>query len=148
MPQRPLKVLIVEDEAVLAMDLEFLLEEAGHEVVGWATCLKEADELIAGSAADLALVDIHLTDGITGVTVADHIRQTHDDAAIVFMTANPKLIPQDFVGAVGVISKPYTANGLHAALRFLQQGISAPPPKLQLPTGLTLSPDYRARWTP
>lgn len=148
MPEQSLKVLIVEDEAILAMDLEFLLEEAGHEVMGWATCLKEADDLIASGAADLAFVDVHLTDGITGVTVADHIRRAHDDAAIVFMTANPKLIPPDFVGAVGVISKPYTANGLHAALRFLQEGISAPPPKLRLPTGLTLSPVYQTRWTP
>ncbi|MEE7456058.1 response regulator [Methylorubrum populi] len=148
MQNHPLRVLIVEDEAVLAMDLEFLLEEAGHEVVGWATCLKEADQLIESGAADLAFVDIHLTDGITGVTVADHIRRANYDAAVVFMTANPKLIPADFVGAVGVISKPYTANGLHAALRFLQEGISAPPPKVRLPTGLTLSPTYQTRWMP
>jgi len=33
----PLKVLIVEDEALLAMELESLVEEAGHSVVGWAT---------------------------------------------------------------------------------------------------------------
>lgn len=146
MQHHPLKVLIVEDEAVLAMDLEFLLEEAGHEVVGWATCLKEADELINKSEADFALVDIHLTDGTTGVTVADRILRAKDDAAVVFMTANPKLIPHDFVGAIGVISKPYTAKGLLAALRFLQQGIVAPPPKLQLPTGLTLAPAYSNRW--
>lgn len=148
MPSRPLKVLIVEDEAVLAMDLEFLLEEAGHEVVGWATCLKEADQLIEQGAADLALVDVHLTDGITGVTVADHIRRANDEALVVFMTANPKLIPQDFVGAVGVIAKPYTVNGLHAALRYLVQGIAMPPPKLKVPTGLTLAPDYLSRWMP
>ncbi|HEV7439798.1 MAG TPA: response regulator [Methylobacterium sp.] len=142
----PLNVLIVEDEAVLAMELEYAIEDAGHAVAGWATCLSEANDLIKSGNADLALVDIHLADGITGVEVADRLsRET--GAAVVFMTANAKLIPRDFVGALGVISKPYTTGGLQAVLKYLEQGITAPPPSLRQPTGLTLAPDYRDRWS-
>lgn len=142
---RPLSVLIVEDEGVLAMDLEFLVAEAGHEIAGWATCLKEAERLTTEVRPDLALVDIHLTDGITGLDVADLLRRTVN-AAVVFMTANPRLIPADFLGAIGVISKPYTSAGVLAALSFVQQGITAPPPTLVVPKGMTLAPAYQYRW--
>ena len=52
----PLRVLIVEDEALLAMELEALVEEAGHEVVGWAVSSREALALLDTTAADLAFV--------------------------------------------------------------------------------------------
>ena len=41
----PLKVLIVEDEALLAMELESLVEEAGHSVVGWATSSADSQRI-------------------------------------------------------------------------------------------------------
>jgi DNA-binding response OmpR family regulator len=142
----PLNVLIVEDEAVLAMELEHAIEDAGHAVAGWATCLSEANALIETGHADLALVDIHLADGTTGVEVAGRLsRET--GATVVFMTANAKLIPDDFGGALGVIAKPYTTGGLQAVLKYLEQGITAPPPSLRQPSGLTLAPAYLDRWS-
>lgn len=142
---RPLDVMIVEDEGILAMDLEYMLEIAGHRVAGWATCFDEAQQLSTQIQPDLVLVDVHLTDGITGLEVAALMRRA-GRAAVVFMTANPRLIPSDFLGAVGVIAKPYTAAGVQAALRFVQQGIFDPPPALSLPIGLTLAPAYKQRW--
>ncbi len=143
----PLNVLIVEDEALLAMELESLIEDAGHKVVGWATSSTEAREMADGIDADVALVDIHLTDGPTGVEVADHIRQGKR-SVVVFMTANPKRIPGHFSGAIGVIAKPYTTSGLMSALRYLQEGVRRPPPQCALPAGFTLSPDYAVQWAP
>ena len=143
---RPLNVLIVEDEAILAMELENMLEDAGYVTVGWATCLREAEELMRDVSADLAFVDVHLSDGITGIEVADLFRR-RNGANVVFMTANPKLLPEDFAGAVGVIAKPYTSSGVMAVLDYLQQGISAPPPVSHRPNGLTLSPRYRTTWS-
>ena len=143
---RPLNVVIIEDEAILAMELENMLEDAGHVTVGWATCLSEAEELIQDVSADLALVDVHLSDGITGIEVAGLFRQ-HNGTTVVFMTANPKLLPEDFAGAVGVIAKPYTSSGVMAMLDYLQQGISAPPPSTIRPNGLTLAPHYRDQWS-
>ncbi len=143
----PLRVLIVEDEALLAMELEGLIEDAGHRVVGWATSSKRARELVDTVEADLAFVDMHLSDGPTGAEVAAYIRE-HHASMVVFLTANPKRVPEDFAGAVGVIAKPYTMNGLMAALRYLYEGVRAPPPASQQPVGFTLSPTYRDRWFP
>jgi two-component SAPR family response regulator len=141
----PLKILIVEDEALLAMELESLIEECGHIVAGWATSSPEARRLVDTVEADIAFIDVHLTDGPTGVDVARYIQQ-HKGSMVVFMTANPKRVPDHFAGAVGVIAKPYTMNGLTSALRYLHEGVRRPPPMSKLPVGFTLSPDYAATW--
>jgi DNA-binding LytR/AlgR family response regulator len=143
----PLKVLIVEDEALLAMELESLVEEAGHSVVGWATSSEEARGMVDATDADIAFVDIHLTDGPTGVDVAEYIGE-RQRSVVVFMTANPKRIPDHFAGAIGVIAKPYTMNGLTSALRYLQEGVRRPPPVSALPAGFTLSPAFEVDWAP
>ena len=145
-PLEPLRVLIVEDEALLAMELEALVEDSGHTVVGWATSLTEARDLVDTVEADIAFVDVHLTDGPTGVSVAEYIAEKKA-SMVVFMTANPLRIPESFAGAVGVIAKPYTMHGLEAALRYLQEGVRAPPPISRLPVGFTLSPRYKTDWT-
>lgn len=144
MTATPLKVLIVEDEALLAMELEDLVTDAGHEVVGWATSSKEAREMIDTTDAQLAFVDVHLTDGPTGADVARYAAENRRSLC-VFMTANPKRIPEDFAGAIGVIAKPYTMNGLMGALRYLEEGVHRPPPVSALPVGFTLSPSFSWR---
>jgi DNA-binding response OmpR family regulator len=143
----PLKVLIVEDEALLAMELDDLVSEAGHEVVGWATSSSQARKMIDETDADIAFVDVNLTDGETGLSVARYAAERRR-SMVVFMTANPSRIPETFEGAVGVIAKPYTMIGLQAALRYLQEGVRRPPPASSLPVGFTLSPDFRAAWNP
>lgn len=141
----PLSVLIVEDEALLAMELEELVDQAGHKVVGWATSSQEAKDLVSRVEADIAFVDVHLTDGPTGLDVAQYVAQTKR-SMVVFMTANPKRIPDDMPGAVGVIAKPYTMGGLLSALRYLQEGVRSPPPASERPVGFTLSPSFRESW--
>jgi len=147
MTVRPLSVLIVEDEALLAMELESLVEDAGHQVVGWATSSTQARKLIDDIDADIAFVDVHLTDGPTGVQVAQYAAE-QKRSMVVFMTANPKRIPENFAGAIGVIAKPYTMNGLLSALRYLEEGVHRPPPVSDRPVGFTLSPDFAAAWMP
>lgn len=142
----PLRVLIVEDEALLAMQLEAFLMDEGHEVVGWATNSMEALEMHQRTRPDLAFVDLHLADGNTGINVAKEIL-ARDQAAVVFITANVTMLPDDFGGAIGVIGKPYSLQGIEAALRYLHEGIRTPPPESVLPRSLTLAPDYRERWT-
>ena len=140
-----LRVLIVEDEALLAMELEALVEESGHSVAGWAVSSGEALKMADEVTADIALVDVHLIDGPTGVNVAEYI-SSRELSAVVFMTANPKRIPENFVGAIGVIAKPYTLNGVKSALRYLHEGVRRPPPQCDLPAGFHLSPDYAFDW--
>lgn len=141
----PLRVLVVEDEALLAMQLEMFLEDAGHVVVGAAASSGEAKALAGACEADLALVDVHLDDGPTGCEVGRHIAET-TGTVVVFMTANPKRIPDDFSGAVGVIAKPYSQRGLQLALDYLVYAVRGPPSQAQLPSSLTLAPSFEERW--
>ena len=139
----PLKVLIVEDERLIAMQLEDDIAEAGHEVVGSAMSSAEAMELAAATRPDLAIVDVHLADGPTGIDVAR--RLVGPDNVVVFMTANVKRIPDDFAGAAGVLNKPVSSHGLHQALRFISRRMAddGAGPK---PSSLLVAPAWRARW--
>jgi len=63
------------------------------------------------------------------------------------MTANPRSLPENYAGAIGVIAKPYTMNGLMAALTYLREGVREPPPASSLPVGFVLSPHFATQWT-
>lgn len=145
MSGRALDVLIVEDEMLLAIELEHLVEEVGCHSLGCAMSSDEAVDLAEKFHPDLALVDVHLSDGPTGVDVARKISEDCGGVAL-FMTANVKRLPEDFAGACGVIGKPYSEHGVKTALSYLrfclQQG-HVPGP---VPVGLTLAPAYAALW--
>ena len=140
----PLSVLVVEDQALVAMQLSLLIEDAGHTVGGWATDPEEAHGILQQAQIDVALVDIHLADGPTGLKLATYIGGL--DIPVLFMTANAKRVPEDFVGAIGVLAKPFTASSVTAVLGYVHDGVRAPPPATSLPVGLTLSPTYLERW--
>ena len=108
-----MKVLIVEDEALLALELEYEVEAAGHEVVAQAASLQAAIDAVADSGADFAFVDIQLLDGPTGIEVGRHLFAK--DIPYVFVSGNLKRIPEDFAGAIGAIEKPSTVNGIQNA---------------------------------
>jgi CheY-like chemotaxis protein len=124
----PLSVLIVEDEALLAMDIEAMIEDAGHRVAGEASSLSEVEKLSDALTPDLAFVDIQLAQGSSGLDVCRTIQSRWPSTFIVFVTANPKKIPDDFIGAHGVIPKPFTRNGLMSAMRYIEEGVCDPPP--------------------
>lgn len=140
-----LDVLIVEDEMLLAIELEHLIEEVGSHSLGCAVSSDEAVALADQLKPDLALVDVHLSDGPTGVDVARRIADDCSGVAL-FMTANVKRLPEDFAGACGVIGKPYSEHGVKTALGYLAVCLTegrAPGP---VPVGLTLAPAYAERW--
>ena len=60
MPPEPATVLVVEDEALIAMDLQWLLEEAGYRVLGPANSTAAAMALLDGEEPDVALLDVNL----------------------------------------------------------------------------------------
>lgn len=144
-PETPLNVLIVEDEVLLAVELQFIIREVGCRDVGLAMSSDEAVILAEQLTPDLALVDVHLQDGPTGVEAARHIAQDCG-AVVLFMTANVLRLPDDFAGACGVVGKPYSETAVKMALAYLEvclrEGRAPGPP----PVGLHLSPDYARRW--
>ncbi len=117
-----LRILVVEDEILIALELESLLAEEGHEVVGIAPTSAEAIRMGEDLRPDLAFVDVHLADGPTGVEAARRLAAT-GETTVLFMTANAKRIPEDCAGARGVISKPYTERGVRQAIDFVRRSM-------------------------
>lgn len=127
------KILIVEDEFVVAMHLEAILEDSGHQSVGIAPDLDTALQL-ADHRPDLALVDINLRDGETGPIIAERLRQ--QNIAVLFVTANPRMLEDRNVTAIGVLTKPCDEDLIVAAVDYAlgaRRGLQLP-----APPGLTL----------
>ncbi len=133
-----MKVMIVEDEMLLAMELESEVEMAGHEVTGLAMSSVQARKAIATVRPDFAFVDIHLQDGPTGIDVGRELARI--GVPYVFVSGNIKKIPDDFAGALGAIEKPYTVNGMKNALTYIS-AIVAGDDSLEPPASLVLADD-------
>ena len=111
------RILIVEDQAILGMELELALTQAGHEVVGVAHDRKQAILLAEVRRPELALVDLLLKDGRTGASAAlSLVRNLGVD--VLFLTGEPELIPEGFAGAYGAVVKPYEAHSVVDAVAF------------------------------
>ena len=141
---KDIKVLVVEDQPILAMELELMLADYGCEVVGLAMDQASALMLARRHEPDLALVDVNLLDGLTGPRVAHELVERHG-VAVVFMTANPEQIPEGFAGALGVICKPFDETTLRDVVdfvcRFRTSGdVSCPPRRLKLAPWLRTPP--------
>lgn len=139
-------VLIVEDEMLLAMDIEAIVEDIGHNVLALAACLDDVQKLPADIIPQLAFVDLHLAHGSNGIEVCRLIQQRWPDALIVFVTANVSKIPDDFSGGHGVIAKPFSHAGVVNAIKYLADGVFDPPPTIPPPSSLVTSPILRRRW--
>ena len=146
-PKSPLQILVVEDEALLAMDMEAMIEDCGHSIVAEAASLYEVEDLADDVAPDVAFVDIQLARGTSGLDVSALIQERWADTVIIFVTANPKKIPEDFAGAHGVIPKPFSRSGLMSAMRYIEEGVCTPPPTSPLPSSFVASPAFAASWS-
>ena len=130
------RILIIEDEALVAMELRFVLEDLGHEVVATAADAKTARSIAAENDIDLALVDIHLSDGATGIDLGRDLGQDMG-VTVVFMTANPGMVREGIAGAIGVLSKPTDERAVQTAVDYAlcrREGrpVEYAPPELQL----------------
>jgi DNA-binding response OmpR family regulator len=127
------RILIVEDEMLVAMELECILEDLGHECVGIAPDVETATEHFE-APLDLALVDLNLRDGLTGPQIAETLSQR--GVPVIFITANPRQLGDGVSGTIGVITKPTDEATVKAALQYVfksREGEAAnPPPALRL----------------
>jgi DNA-binding NtrC family response regulator len=80
------KVLIIEDEFIVANDLQLTLEKGGYHVCGIASSVKEALEIIREQKPSLALLDIQLHGKLTGIDLAKELKE--QDIAFVYLSAN------------------------------------------------------------
>ncbi len=142
MIEDPLRVLIVEDEALLMMQLEASIEAEGHDIVGTAMSAGEAIAIARMVEPDVAFIDLQLLDGPTGIFVARHLRGT-EKTMFVFITANATRLPEDYEGAAGVVSKPFSQAGITATIRYLHECVRRPPPEIPAPAELKVAPGFR-----
>jgi len=79
------KILIVEDESIVALDIASLVKEMGYEVCGLVYSGEEALKVAERTSPDIILLDIGLPGEVDGLTVAEQLKEKHQ-VAIVFLT--------------------------------------------------------------
>jgi CheY-like chemotaxis protein len=109
-------VLIIEDEPVIATDLEALARELGHEVIDIAATHAEAIQAAARRRPGLVLADIQLADGSSGVDAVKDILQLFD-VPVIFITAFPeRLLTGERPEPTFLITKPFQPETVKAAI--------------------------------
>ncbi len=83
---KSLRILVVEDNAVVAADIAACLEELGHCPVGPSYQLQQAKELVRGNELHLALLDIHLQQPMDGIELAEWMLE-HKPVPVIFLSA-------------------------------------------------------------
>jgi CheY-like chemotaxis protein/DNA-directed RNA polymerase specialized sigma24 family protein len=125
------EVLIIEDEPLIAMQLEDLVTDLGHTVIGTAATRSQAERIFAERRPALVLADIQLADGSSGIDAVDQMLKL-GDVPVIFITAYPeKLLTGDRPEPTYLITKPFQEATVRAAIsQVLFFGTSRP-----LPTG-------------
>lgn len=111
------RVMIIEDEAIIAMDIAAIVQEMGHDVTGIAATRTEAAALAARERPDLILADIQLADKSSGIDAVNDILARFDAVPVIFITAFPERL---LTGArhepAFLITKPYSEEQVRSAV--------------------------------
>lgn len=129
-----MKILLVEDEYLVATSLKFVLETTGYEVVGVADDVVSAINEAERTHPKLAFVDIQLAQGDSGLVAAAELQKR--GVICIFLTGNPPGGPRPDL-ALGCLPKPFSDVGLVGAIKTAEafiQGLPLPkpPPDLEL----------------
>lgn len=109
-------VLIIEDEALIAQDIEFIARDLGHQVIGVARTHKEAIAIARGRRPGLILADIQLADGSSGLNAVNELLENFD-CPVIFITAFPeRLLTGERPEPAFLISKPYKVDTVRATI--------------------------------
>jgi DNA-directed RNA polymerase specialized sigma24 family protein len=109
-------VLIIEDEPVIAADIEALVKELGHRVVDIATTRSEALDAVLNKAPGLVLADIQLADGSSGIDAVKDILARFN-VPVIFITAFPeRLLTGERPEPTFLITKPFQPDTVKAAI--------------------------------
>lgn len=110
------RVLVIEDEAVIALDVADIVRNAGHEVVGIAATEKAAIELAQKHSPHLVLADIQLRGADSGIAAVKEIMRGIS-VPVIFVTGYPeRLLTGTQLEPAFVISKPFDPDLLRAAI--------------------------------
>ena len=111
------KVMVIEDETIIAMDLKGIVQAMGHEVTGVARTHTAAVELAQSKRPDLILADIQLADGSSGIDAVNELLGSLGDLPVIFITAfTERLLTGDRPEPAFLISKPYSEEQVRSAV--------------------------------
>ena len=109
-------VLIIEDEPIIAADIEGLVEELGHTVDNIAATHSQAVAAVETKTPGLVLADVQLADGSSGIEAVEEILKTYN-LPVIFITAFPeRLLTGDKPEPAYLISKPFKPENVKAAI--------------------------------
>lgn len=110
------RILIIEDEPLIAMDIEALVSDLGHEVVGIAATRQEAIALASRTRPAMVLADIQLADGSSGVDAVNDILASMN-VPVVFITAYPeRLLTGERPEPAFLVTKPFKPEMVKAVV--------------------------------
>jgi response regulator NasT len=116
--QEPLKVLVVEDESLIRMDVVATLSEAGFEVVAEANDGEEAVELASKLNPDVVVMDIKMPK-VDGITAAERISQLKIPVVLLTAFSQPELVTRATeAGAMAYLTKPFKPGDLLPAIQI------------------------------
>lgn len=114
------KILIVEDEAIIAADIEMTLTALGYSVVGTVWNGDQALDLIASTSPDLVLLDITIQGSLSGIDLAMIIKEKYN-FPYVFLTSHSDIITLNKVKETlpyGYIVKPFASHDLRSTIEL------------------------------
>lgn len=119
---RPARALVIEDEPVIAADIQYLLMQAGYAVVEIAATRAEAISAFQRHQPDFVLADIQLVDGSSGIDAVEAIRKIRN-VPVIFLTAFPeRVLTAERSEPAYLIAKPFQPETLIAAVdKLLRQ---------------------------
>lgn len=111
------RVMVIEDEAIIAMDISDIVTGIGHRVTGVARTRKQAVEMAGRDVPDLILADIQLADNSSGIDAVNDILVGFPDIPVIFITAFPeRLLTGEKPEPAFLITKPFSEEQLRSAV--------------------------------
>jgi DNA-binding response OmpR family regulator len=114
-----MRVLIVEDEPLIALSLAAELKLAGHEVIGPSADADEALCLLERQCADLALIDVNLQGQMDGIALARAL-QLECELPTLLLTNEPAATHEQANAALGMITLPFDPSDLPESIHVAQ----------------------------
>lgn len=118
--ERPIRILIVEDNVIIADDMQSMLEEIGYEIVDNVIVYEQAIEVLKTQQVDLVLIDIILASDKTGIDLGKHIRENYD-IPFIFVTSNSDRATVENAKTVkpnGYLVKPFEQQDLYTSIEI------------------------------
>ncbi len=141
--EQPIRILIVEDNVIIADDMQSMLEEIGYEIVDNVIVYEQAEEVLKTKQVDLVLIDIILASNKTGIDLGKHIREKYN-IPFIFVTSNSDRATVENAKTVkpnGYLVKPFEQQDLYTSIEIALSNFNY----LEKGDGTDFSPDTSDR---